>query len=148
MDGYLGRPEATAAAFRNLWFHTGDAAVRSADGLFYFVDRLGDRIRVRGENLSSFQVEDLLNQHPGVRYCAAFAVRSGEGDEDDVVAYVVPAEDDGALTEDDVHAFALETMPKFMRPRHVRIVPDLPRTPTNKIEKYRLRARILEELGG
>lgn len=148
MDGYLGRPEATVAAFRNLWFHTGDAAVRSAGGLFYFVDRLGDRIRVRGENLSSFQVEDLLNQHPGVRYCAAFAVRSGEGDEDDVVAYVVPAEEDGALTEDDVHAFALETMPKFMRPRHVRIVPDLPRTPTNKIEKYRLRARILEELGG
>ncbi|MDL4774296.1 MULTISPECIES: AMP-binding protein [Thermomonosporaceae] len=147
LNEYLGKPEATVQAFRNLWFHTGDAAVRDADGLFYFVDRLGDRIRVRGENLSSFQVEDMINQHPGVRYCAVFAIRSGEGDEDDVVAYVVPDED-GGLTEDGVHAFAAATMPKYMRPRHVRIVADIPRTPTNKIEKYKLRARILGELTG
>ena len=87
---YLGKPEATLAAFRNLWFHTGDAAFRGSDGYFYFVDRLGDRIRVRGENLSSFQVEDLLSQHPDIRLCAVFPIRGADGDEDDIVAFVVP----------------------------------------------------------
>jgi crotonobetaine/carnitine-CoA ligase len=142
---YHGKPEATVTAFRNLWFHTGDAAVRGADNLFYFVDRMGDRMRVRGENLSSFQVEDLLNQHPGIRFCAVFAIPSREGDEDDVVAYVVPSEE-GGLSEEAVRAFAAETMPKHMRPRHVRIVDDIPRTLTNKVEKYKLKQMITAEL--
>jgi len=145
LTGYLGKPEATLAAFRNLWFHTGDAAVRGSDGYFYFVDRLGDRIRVRGENLSSFQVEDLLNQHPDIRFCAVLPIRGAEGDEDDIVAFVVPGS--AALDEDAVHAYAAETMPKYMRPTHIRIVDDIPCTPTSKVEKYKLRARILAELG-
>jgi crotonobetaine/carnitine-CoA ligase len=144
---YHGKPEATVAAFRNLWFHTGDAAVRSADGQFYFVDRMGDRMRVRGENLSSFQVEDLLNQHPGIQFCAVFAIPSRQGDEDDVVAYVVPSEE-SRVTEEAVHAFAAETLPKHMRPRHVRVVDDIPRTLTNKIEKYKLKQMITAELAG
>lgn len=144
LHAYHDKPQATTAAFRNLWFHTGDAALRDADGTFYFVDRLGDRIRVRGENLSSFQVEDMLNQHPATQMSAAFAIPSAEGDEDEVVAYVVPA-DDQTLTEEAVHAFAAETMPKYMRPRHVRVVTDIPRTATNKVEKYKLRQRILAE---
>jgi crotonobetaine/carnitine-CoA ligase len=143
---YLGKPEATAAALRNLWFHTGDAALRDEDGLFYFVDRLGDRIRVRGENLSSFQVEDMLNQHPSVRYSAVLAIPGTEGDEDDVVAFVV-RDENAELTEATVHAYAAQAMPKYMRPRHVRVIEDLPRTPTNKVEKYRLRRAILRELG-
>lgn len=143
---YLGKPEATVAAWRNLWFHTGDAAVRRADGMVDFVDRLGDRIRVRGENLSSYQVEDLLNQHHRVQMSAAFAIRGQEGDEDDVVAYVVPAP--GAeLTEAELLDYARAAMPKYMRPRYVRIVPDIPRTATSKVEKYKLREQILQELG-
>jgi len=142
---YLGKPEATLNAFRNLWFHTGDAALRGRDGMYYYVDRLGDRIRVRGENLSSFQVEDMLNQHPSVQMSAVVAIPSDEGNEDQVVAYVV-AVGGGSVTEEAIHAFAAETMPKFMRPRHVRIVGDLPRTPTNKVEKYKLRQLILNEL--
>ncbi|MFV2177694.1 AMP-binding protein [Actinomadura sp. LOL_016] len=146
LQEYLGKPQATVAAFRNLWFHTGDAAVRDENGLFYFVDRLGDRIRVRGENLSSFQVEDLLNQHPQIQFCAVLAIPGQEGDEDDVCAFVVATEP--GLTEEAVHAFAADTMPKYMRPRHVRIVDDIPRTPTNKVEKYRLRQAIIAELSG
>jgi len=142
---YLGKPEATVAAWRNLWFHTGDAAVVDESGLFAFVDRLGDRIRVRGENLSSFQVEDLLSQHDGVQMVAAFAISSGEGDEDDVVAYVTPVEG-RTLGEDDLHRFAEQVMPKYMRPKHIRVVGDLPRTPTNKIEKYKLRRDILAQV--
>jgi len=140
---YLGKPEATVAAFRNLWFHTGDVALRDSDGYFYFIDRLGDRIRVRGENLSSFQVEDVLNQHPAIRFSAVLPIPGKEGDEDDVVAFVVP--DSTALTEEAVHAYA-ETMPKYMRPAHVRVVDDIPRTPTSKVKKYKLRAQILTEV--
>ena len=142
---YLGKPQATVAAVRNLWFHTGDAAFRGSDGYFYFVDRLGDRIRVRGENLSSFQVEDLLGQHPDIRLCAVFPIRGAEGDEDDIVAFVVP--DGTALGEAAVHAYAAQTMPRYMRPAHIRIVADIPCTPTSKVEKYKLRAHILAELG-
>ncbi|MEP9394952.1 AMP-binding protein [Gordonia sp. VNK1] len=147
MLGYHGKPEATVAAWRNLWLHTGDAAVCDADGTFVFVDWLGDRIRVRGENLSSYQVEDLVNQHPAVQFCAAFAIPSDSGTEDDVVVYVVPA-DGVALTAEIIHQHAESVMPKYMRPRIVRVVSDLPRTATNKIEKYRLRRRILDELAG
>lgn len=142
---YLGKPEATVSAWRNLWFHTGDAAVLQDDGMFDFVDRLGDRIRVRGENLSSFQVEDLLNQHPRVQMTAAFAVTSAEGEEDDICAFVVPLENQSVSSEE-LHAFAQANMPKFMRPRHIRVVTDIPRTPTNKVEKYKLRRIMLAEL--
>ena len=142
---YLGKPEDTLKAFRNLWFHTGDAGLRGRDGMYYYVDRLGDRIRVRGENLSSFQVEDMINQHPAVQMTAAIAIPSNEGGEDQVVAFVVPTAT-ASVTEEEIHAFAVETMPKYMRPSHVRVVRDLPRTPTNKVEKYKLRQLILEEL--
>lgn len=142
---YLGKADATVSAWRNLWFHTGDAAVLQADGLFDYVDRLGDRIRVRGENLTSSQVEELLNEHPAVQMTAVFGIASAEGDEDDVCAFVVPAipHTVGAA---ELHAFAEANMPKFMRPRHIRVVEELPKTPTNKIEKYKLRQMILAEL--
>jgi crotonobetaine/carnitine-CoA ligase len=145
LSEYLGKPEATVAAWRNLWFHTGDAAVLRSDGMYDFIDRLGDRIRVRGENLSSFQVEDLLNQHPKVQMSAAFPIPASDGDEDEVVAFVVTVEGED-VSEQDLHDHARETMPPFMRPKHLRLVPDIPRTPTNKVEKYKLRARILHEL--
>lgn len=145
MKEYLGKPEATVAAWRNLWFHTGDAAVQHEDGMFAFIDRLGDRIRVRGENLSSFQVEDLLHQHSAVALAAAFAIPGSEGDEDDIVVFVA-AEEGSKLSEQDLHAYAADTMPKYMRPRHIRVVEAIPRTPTNKIEKYKLRQQILAEL--
>ena len=138
MTEYIGKPEATATAWRGGWFHTGDSALQNPDGSFRFVDRMGDRIRVKGENLSSFQVEDLLNGHPDVQMTAVFAIPSSEGSEDDIVAYAVLVEG-SRTTEDDLHRFAHEQMPKFMRPAHIRIVADIPRTPTNKIEKYKLK---------
>lgn len=142
---YLGKPQATVSAWRNLWFHTGDAAVLQADGMFDFVDRLGDRIRVRGENLSSFQVEDLLNQHAKVQMTAVFSVPSSEGDEDSIAAFVVPM-DGAVLTAEDLHEFSRSTMPKYMRPTYFRVVQEIPRTPTNKVEKYKLRASLLAEI--
>ncbi|SHE86573.1 crotonobetaine/carnitine-CoA ligase [Microbulbifer donghaiensis] len=146
LHSYLGKPEKTIEAFKNLWFHTGDAAVLDEDGMLYFVDRLGDRIRVRGENLSSFQVEDMLLQLSGVKICAVVGIPSDEGDEDDIAAYIVPSENE-VLTEDAIHSYSNDNLPKFMRPRYIRIVDEVPQTPTNKIEKYKLRNMILQELG-
>src|SRR5664280_90317 len=142
LQEYLGKPVATVEAFRNLWFHTGDAAYCDDAGALYFVDRPGDRIRARGEDVTSFQMEDLVNSSPDVELSAAFPIRATEGDEDDVVVFVVPRAG-VVLTAKDLHAWADREMPKYMRPEHVRIVDDIPRTPTNKIEKYKLRAQIL-----
>jgi carnitine-CoA ligase len=142
---YFRKPEATVAATRNGWFHTGDVVVRGEDGWLYFVDRGGDRIRTRGENVSSLQVEDLLTGIPDVAMCAVLPVPARDGLEHDIAAFVVP--DEGAALEPAaVEAWAAEHLPKFMRPRHVRVVAALPRTPTNKVEKYKLRAQLLEEL--
>jgi carnitine-CoA ligase len=143
---YFGRPEATVSALRNLWFHTGDIVTCEPDGTFYFVDREGHRIRTRGENVSSLQLEDLLNAMPDVAMTAVLPVPAADGLEHDIAAFVVPVP--GAEVDADaVHAWAKEHLPKFMRPRHVRIVSDLPRTPTNKVEKYQLRATLLTEIG-
>ncbi|MDM7490891.1 AMP-binding protein [Rhodococcus sp. CSLK01-03] len=140
---YLGKPEATVKAWRNLWFHTGDAAICDAEGMFYFVDRLGDRLRVRGENISSFHVEEILVRHDSIQLSAVVAVPSQEGDEDDVIAFVELAE--GAEYDADaVREHCLRNLPKFMRPREVIPVDQMPRTATNKIEKYKLRNSYLE----
>ena len=81
-DEYLAKPEATVKAWRNLWFHTGDAAVRDENGVFCYIDRMGDRIRVRGENISGFHIEELLGKHPSIDLAAVIAVPSAEGDEE------------------------------------------------------------------
>ncbi|TSD63599.1 AMP-binding protein [Aeromicrobium piscarium] len=142
-DEYLKKPKATVKAWRNLWFHTGDAAIRQPDGVFVYVDRLGDRIRVRGENISSFHIEEIVAKHPSVQLAAVVAVPSAEGDEDDVIAFVEPA--DAASFDVDVLAqYCHESMPKFMRPRAFVPVTQIPRTPTNKIEKYKLRQQWTE----
>jgi crotonobetaine/carnitine-CoA ligase len=77
-DGYFRKPEATADTMRGGWLHTGDAAMRDRDGCFYFVDRMGNFIRSKGENISSFEVEELMNAHPAVAGSAAFGVPARE----------------------------------------------------------------------
>lgn len=138
MHGYLKNPEATARAWRNGWFHTGDAFRKDADGNYYFVDRMKDAIRRRGENISSFEVEAELIAHADVQEAAAIGVPSPLG-EDDVMAIVAPVQgreiDPAALIE-----FLTERLPYFMVPRYVRIVSELPKTPTAKVQKAGLRA--------
>ena len=135
--GYYRNPEATAAAWRNGWFHTGDAFRMTADGEFHYVDRLKDAIRRRGENISSIEVETQVNAHPAVQECAAIAAPSEFG-EDEVMVVLAPK---AGMTVDPAELidFLLPRMAHFMVPRYVRILPDLPKTPTNKVEKYLLR---------
>jgi crotonobetaine/carnitine-CoA ligase len=136
--GYHNNPEATAQAWRNGWFHTGDAFRRDEDGNFFFVDRLKDAIRRRGENISSFEVEAELMAHPAVREAAAVAVPSEHG-EDEVLAVVAPIEGH-AVDPVELLGFLVPRMPHFMVPRYVRVLPVLPKTPTQKVQKNLLRA--------
>ena len=136
--GYHGKPEATAAAWLNGWFHTGDAFTVDRDGNYYFVDRIKDAIRRRGENISSFEVEALVNQHPDVVESAAIAVPS-EYLEDEVKVCVVLRE--GAdISYEDLLDFLVPRMPTFMVPRYVEFVAVLPKTEgTLRTRKFELR---------
>jgi carnitine-CoA ligase len=138
MLGYHRMPERTLEAFRNLWFHTGDAAYADEDGYVFFVDRLKDAIRRRGENISSFEVEQIVNSHPEVVESAAIPVPSEVG-EDEVMVCVVSRGDPGAFPFAEFVAYCRDQMPRFMVPRYVRAVERLPKTPTERVEKYRLR---------
>jgi crotonobetaine/carnitine-CoA ligase len=140
-QGYVGMPEATAAAFRNLWFHTGDLARLDGDGNLWFLDRFSDRIRRRGENVASADVELVLEQHPAIGEAAVVAVPAGEGAgaEDEIKAVIVPAAG-ASLDAETVWAWCDERLPHFAVPRYVELVPHLPKTPTAKVRKSDLRA--------
>ena len=138
-DGYLGMPDTTLASHRNLWFHTGDRLRRDADGFHYFVGRSADSIRRRGENISAFEVEEVVKLHHDVLDAAAFAVPSELTEDDLMVAVVVrPGRtiEPAALVE-----FCASRAARHMVPRFFDFVDDLPRTPTEKIRKDVLSAR-------
>ncbi|NLA64524.1 MAG: ATP-dependent acyl-CoA ligase, partial [Leucobacter sp.] len=124
-------------ATRNQWLHTGDGFIRDADGNFFFVDRQKDAIRRRGENISSFEVEACVNQHPAVLESAAVAVPSEFGE--DEVMIVVVTQPGESLAPNDLYEFCASKLPKFMLPRYVRFVDALPKTPTQKVQKAKLR---------
>ena len=135
--GYYKMPEATATAWRNGWFHTGDAFRYDEDGNFYFVDRIKDAIRRRGENISSFEVEAYVMRYPAVAEVAAVAVPS-EHSEDEVKVIVVPKPGQ-EFTPEGLIRFLIPIMPRFMIPRYVQVVEALPKTPTLRVKKGELR---------
>jgi crotonobetaine/carnitine-CoA ligase len=142
--GYLGMPEQTAEAWRNGWFHTGDAFRYDEDGNFYFVDRIKDSIRRRGENISSFEVEAYVNEHPAVLESAAIAVPSEHG-EDEVKVCVV-LKPDGILEPEELIEHLIPRMPRFMVPRYVELVDALPKTEaTQRVQKVLLREEPLND---
>jgi carnitine-CoA ligase len=134
---YYRMPEATLHAFRNLWFHSGDRAVQDTDGTFRYVDRMKDAIRRRGENISSWEVEKSILTHAGVAEAAVIGVPSELTDEE-VLAVVVLT--DAELTPEQLLDHCQERLPYFAVPRYVRVVDELPKTPSERVEKYRLRA--------
>jgi crotonobetaine/carnitine-CoA ligase len=136
-QGYFGMPDRTAEAFRNLWLHTGDGLRRDADGWYYFVDRLKDTIRRRGENISSYEVEQAILPHPGVAECAAVAVPADEGGEDEVMLVIVPSP--SAPSVEELWDWCDEHLPSFVAPRYITFVDALPKTPNEKIRKHQLR---------
>jgi crotonobetaine/carnitine-CoA ligase len=141
--GYFDMPDKSIEAWRNGWFHTGDAFRVDEEGRYYFVDRVKDAIRRRGENISSFEVEALVNAHPGVGESAAIPVASEWG-EDEVKVCVVRS--DEGLTEEQLVRDLIATMPRFMVPRYVEFTGDLPKTEaTQRVKKNLLRADPLND---
>ncbi len=138
-SGYFGMPEKTVEAWRNLWFHTGDRVIRDESGYFRFVDRLKDAIRRRGENISSYEVEQVLLAHPGVEMAAVFPARS-ELAEDEVMAAIV-ARPGESISPIALLQFCEPRLPYFALPRFIDFVADLPRTENGKVRKYELRDR-------
>ena len=137
--GYFGMPDKTAEAWRNLWFHTGDRVVREADGAFRFIDRLKDAIRRRGENISSYEVEQVLLSHPDIAAAAVYPVRS-ELAEDEVMAALI-AQPGSTLDPAELARFCETRLPYFAIPRYIDVLSDLPRTENGKVQKYKLRER-------
>ena len=137
--GYYRAPEATAAAWRNGWFHTGDAFAIDNEGDYLFVDRLKDAIRRRGENVSSFEVEREVMAFPGIREAAVVAVPSDYAE--DEIMVVIAAADGQSIDPAALVAFLVPRMPHFMVPRFVLALDELPKTPTQKVQKHLLRER-------
>lgn len=138
MSGYLDLPEKTLETMRGYWFHSGDRGFVDSEGFVYFLDRMKDAIRRRGENISSFEVERFLNEHPDVAEVAVVPINSEIG-EDEVRAVVI-LRDGAHLTHESLLRYAIEKMPYFMVPRFIEFRTELPRTPTMKVKKAELRA--------
>ncbi|WP_420437339.1 AMP-binding protein [Candidatus Poriferisocius sp.] len=138
-QGYFGMPDKTTDAFRNLWFHTGDGLRRDDDGWYYFVDRLKDAIRRRGENISSYEVEQGLVSHPALAEVAAIGVPADqEAGEDEVMVFLVP-EPGAEISAEEIWEYADKQLPSFAVPRYLRVVDELPKTPSEKVRKMVLR---------
>lgn len=142
--GYYKMPDATAKAWRNGWFHTGDRGYVDEDGYFWFLDRAKDSIRRRGENISAYEVEQVVLSHPDVKEAAVFAVKS-DMSEDEVAAAIVPRT--GArVTPAQIVEFCAGAMAHYMVPRYVMMVEDLPRNASQKVEKFKLRSLADEDV--
>ena len=135
--GYWKRPEETLKLMTNLWFHTGDIGQFDEDGFFFFVDRKKDYLRRRGENISSFEVESVFRQHPGIVDVAAHAVLSDLLEDELKVTVVLNAE--ANLSEEQLCLWSAEQMPYFAVPRYIEFRIDLPRNPVGRVLKYVLR---------
>jgi carnitine-CoA ligase len=140
---YHKMAQKTVSDFRNFWFHTGDGGRMDEEGYVYFVDRVKDYIRRRGENISSFEVERIVRQHPAVEEAVAIGTKSGEGKfaEDDLMIVAVK-KTDREVSYEELIKHCEERMPYFMIPRFIRFVDSLPKTPTERVQKH-----ILKEQG-
>ena len=138
-NGYFDNPDATMSAWRNLWFHTGDRVMRDGQGLYHYLDRIKDAIRRRGENISSWEVEQALLSHPEVKNAAVVGVPSELGEEE-VMAFLV-TRDGRKLQPDLVIRFLEDRIARFAIPRYLEFVQELPMTENGKVKKYVLRER-------
>lgn len=136
MQGYLNRPAETVAAFRNLWFHTGDILREDDDGYFYYLDRAKERIRRRGENISSYDIECVVGLHPEIAECAALPYPAREGEDD--IRLLIVRQPGAGLTPSALANWLQSRLPRAMLPRYIETLASLPRTQTNKVEKVKL----------
>ena len=136
-EGYWGRPDATVETSRNWWYHTGDIGRIDDDGYLFFVDRKADYLRRRGENISSFEVERIVVQHPALADVAVHAVPS-ELTEDDLKLTATVREGE-SVTEEALFRWCIDELPYFALPRYIELRAELPRSPVGRVLKRELR---------
>ena len=136
MEGYLNKPEVTLHAWRNGWFHTGDMMWQDEEGYFFYMDRDKDRIRRRGENVSSAEIETCVCTHPDIAEAAALPHPAGDGE--DEIRILVVRRSGSKLQAGELWDWLRERLPKFMQPRFIEFVTELPRTGTSKLNKQQL----------
>ncbi len=141
--GYYNMPEATLELFKNGWIHTGDLGRMDADGYFYFVDRKKQAIRRRGENISSFEVESVISAHEGVLESCVVGVPSEVGEEE--VKAVVVLKEGFDVTEEELVRWCEPRLAYFSIPRYIAIRGSLPKTPSERVEKYKLKEEGITE---
>jgi crotonobetaine/carnitine-CoA ligase len=139
MQGYLGMHDKTADAWKNLWFHTGDAGRITNGTHLHYVDRIKDRIRRRGENVSAYELEQVILMLPEVAEVAVIGIVAGDaGSEQEVMACIVRKETTG-LRAETVVQHCMANAPRFSVPRFVKFLDELPKTVTNRVQKQVLR---------
>jgi carnitine-CoA ligase len=142
---YYREPEATAAAFRNLMFHTGDLGFLDEDGRVHYVGRQQDRIRHRGESISAVELEFVALGHPDVLEAAAYAVPADLGEDDVKLDVIVRA---GGATLEELHAWMVSRLPRYMVPHYLERRTSFPKTPSERIEKFKLAAEGVDARSG
>jgi carnitine-CoA ligase len=137
MDGYYKMPDKTKEAVKEGWFNTGDRGYQDEDGYLYFCDRIKQCIRRRGENISSWEIERVVNAHPKVLESAAVGVASELGEED-VKLFVILKQGE-TIAFEEIIDWCQERMAYFMVPRYVQFVDSFPKTETERIQKFKLK---------
>ncbi|TXS95349.1 AMP-binding protein [Parahaliea maris] len=140
-NGYFDDPDATAAAYSGDWYRTGDLLRRDDAGYYYFCDRKKDAVRYKGRNISTFEVEMAVRRHPAVADCAAYGIASDELDSESELKVDVIVKPGMSLEPEQLARFVNDNAPYFFVPRYIESVVALPYTPTNKVQKFRLRER-------
>jgi crotonobetaine/carnitine-CoA ligase len=138
--GYLNRDASTLETTRNLWYHSGDLGWMDEEGHLFFVDRKQDFMRVKGENVSSAELEQILVVHPAVADCAVVPVGTNVGEADVLAVVVASSNGNGEFDPETFFTWCADEVPHYMVPRYIRIVPDMPRGHSGKVEKHKLRA--------
>lgn len=145
MAGYYCMPEATVERWRNLWLHTSDLMYQREDGMYLFAGRRSDRIRVKGENVSAAEVEEVVLSHPAVAECAVTGIAAGDADaavgEEEILAAVV-LEPERPVDPAELVEFASARLPAYAVPRYVALLAELPRTDAT----YRVQRNVLAAL--
>lgn len=145
-SGYFNNPEATAAAVRNMWYHTGDQGMIDEDGFLWFRDRKKDALRRRGENISASEVEAAVLRHPAVLEAAVYAVRTLAQGGDDEVGLSVVLREGMSLDHVGLAEFCGKVLPYFVVPRFIEFLDSFPRTPNQKVRKAEIRERVQAHL--
>jgi crotonobetaine/carnitine-CoA ligase len=133
---YIGMPEETAKAWRNSWFHTGDFAKLDDEGNLYWLARMSERIRVKGEMVSAYEIEESIFTHPSVTDCAVIGIPDGTGEEQ--VKAFVTLKENKTLTLEELRLFCAPIISRFMNPTSLKVLQEMPRTQTGKPAKAEL----------